>query len=92
LGAIVAPLLAASRKFDSLILRQQWPTATKPDVKALVAAEGLFEGDLEALENTDAADLATVNANAARDENASSADANILRSDLDYRPLPRNPV
>jgi hypothetical protein len=86
LEGVVAPLLAALQTFDSLILRQMWPASDRQDVKALVAAGGLVAGDLSSLEAANGLDISTIEANLSRDGNASSSDANILRSDLGLPP------
>jgi hypothetical protein len=88
LPTIVPPLLAASRAFDSSVLRQQWPSGVKADIKTLVSADGLAEGDLQSLETANALTFSAIAASLQKDENASTQDSNIVRSDLGLLPPP----
>jgi hypothetical protein len=86
LPALVTPLVTALQTFDSLVLRQQWPASVKQDIKTMVAADGVYQGDLQSLESANALNISTIDASVSRDANASTEDSNIVRSDLGLPP------
>jgi hypothetical protein len=81
---VLTPVVAANTKFESLVLRQQWPAGDKADIKALVVAYSVYNGDLNSWATTrgDSAWQTTTS----RDRATASADANIVRADLGLAP------
>jgi hypothetical protein len=82
LGKAASPWIAAMGKFDSLVLRQQWPSSVKADIKALVVADSAVVGDWNAMSGSSAFNISALTASISRDQQTSSIDATIVRSDL----------
>jgi hypothetical protein len=85
-GKAVAPMIAAWEKFDSLVLRQQWPRAAKGDVKVLVVDDGAVIGDLSAISEASPLNFSSLSATLSRDGQTSTTAADILRTDLGLNP------
>jgi hypothetical protein len=71
---------AALEHFDNAILRADWPSAVKADVRALVRTDAALQSDLEQIADTDDWTQLT------RDAEASSSAANVVRADLGLPP------
>jgi hypothetical protein len=71
---------AAVHKLDTLLLRQRWPSGTRADVRALVAADAAVVGDYNASPNSSVG--SAHDATTQKDVEADSTAANIVRSDL----------
>jgi hypothetical protein len=90
LAKAVAPVIVSYNKFDSLLLRQRWPSGVKTDIHTLVVADSAYIGDLNAVSNASAVNLSALGATISRDGQITEADSNIVRSDLGLPP-PTNP-
>jgi hypothetical protein len=88
LSGILGPVVTQLQSADSVILRQQWPSGVRADIKTLVTADGLVAGDLTGLENANVSNAGSIEANLTRDADGAAADSNIVRSDLGLPPAP----
>jgi hypothetical protein len=82
----VAPWLAIVVKFDSLVLRQQWPTGVKGDIRALVVDDAAVIGDYQALSSASPLNISSLDASLSRDNQADTTASNIVRADLGLPP------
>jgi len=64
------------------MLRQQWPSVAKADVKSLVIAAGAELGDLNSLATINDSNASTIETNLSKDIAATGTAANIVRADL----------
>jgi hypothetical protein len=82
LAAAAAPLVASIETLNSTMLRQQWPSVAKADVKSLVIAAGAELGDLNSLATINDSNASTIETNLSKDIAATGTAANIVRADL----------
>jgi len=78
---------AAVDKLDTLLLNQQWPSATRADIRALVVADAAVVRDYNASPSSNILTGSGLNATTQKDVEADTTAANIVRSDLGLPPV-----
>ena len=78
---------AAVDKLDTLLLSQRWPSGTRADIRALVAADAAVVGDYSAFPSSNIFKGSDLNATTQKDLEAETTAANIVRSDLGLPPV-----
>ena len=84
----VAPIVSAAQTFESTILRQQWPSNTKADIKTLATEVGTFESDVSNFGSSSALDISSAEQTMVQADGTFGADSNIVRADLGLPPPP----
>lgn len=85
-----APVYAATvAKFDTLILRQRWPSDARLDIRALVVADAALVGDYNSVSSSNVLNGSALSATTQRDNQADTTAANIVRADLGLPPPPK---
>jgi len=78
---------AAVDKLDTLLLSQRWPSTTRADIRALVAADAAVVRDQNASPSSNILNGSGLNATTQKDVEADTTAANIVRSDLGLPPV-----
>jgi hypothetical protein len=84
----VAPIVSAAQTFESTILRQQWPSNTRADIKTLATEVGTFESDVSNFGSSSASDISSAEQTMVQADGTFGADSNIVRADLGLPPPP----
>jgi hypothetical protein len=80
--AAAATYVAATEAFDNALLRSPWPATVETDIRSMVTADSVAEGDTA--KPCGSGDSAAFNG----DFNKATAAANIVRSDIGLPPPP----
>jgi hypothetical protein len=82
LPAEVAPIITAGQTFESTVLRQQWPSNVKADIKTVATADGTFLGAVSNFGSSTVAGITSAEQAMVQADSTFVADSNIVRADL----------
>lgn len=84
--SLVTATRGAFTTFENAVLRVPWPTATVPDIHALVTAAETVSANLGEFNNQDTSSIVAFNNQSVKDDATLSAAINIVRADVGLPP------